>query len=193
VTMTNGSSVKGTGGRRASKFTPQAIEKIKKLVAQGVTRDEVANLLDVTLGSLQVTCSKLGISLRRTVKNGAARHRVNGNGRSVPTPGSVGLVHERKQNTEEVSQTTVDTAPLTKFAVTIRHRDKEVTSDIPITSRAIEVLALEAMLRDLGIGKLVGQVLAGAVKKDMIQEILRDEVPPSSSMSDSTIMKSPIH
>ena len=109
MTMTNGShSVKGTGGRRASKFTPQAIEKIKKLVAQGVTRDEVANLLDVTLGSLQVTCSKLGISLRRTVKNGAARHALDGNGRSIPTPGSVGFVHERKQNTEEVSQTPVD-------------------------------------------------------------------------------------
>jgi hypothetical protein len=43
------------------------------------------------------------------------------------------------------------------------------------------------LIRDLGIGKLVGQVLAAAVKKDMIQEILRDEVPPSSSLSDSTI------
>jgi hypothetical protein len=112
------------------------------------------------------------------VKNGAARHALDGNGRSIPTPGSVSFVHERKQNTEEVSHTPVDTAPLTKFAVMIRHRDKEVTADIPITSRAIEVLALEAMLRDLGIGKLVGQVLAAAIKKDMIQEILRDEVPP---------------
>jgi hypothetical protein len=180
MTMTNGSpSVKGTGGRRASKFTPQAIEKIKELVAQGASRDEIANLLDVTVGSLQVTCSKLGISLRRTLQNGAARHTLDGKGRSIPTPGSVGIVHEREPNTEEVSRTTVHTAPLGKFAITMRHQDKEVTTDIPLTSRAIEVLALEAMLRDLGIGKLVGQVLAAAIKKDMIQEILRDEVPPS--------------
>jgi hypothetical protein len=53
MTMTNVSpSVKGTGGRRASKFTTQAIEKIKELVAQGVSRDEIASLLGVTVGSL---------------------------------------------------------------------------------------------------------------------------------------------
>src|SRR5262245_65493992 len=50
---------------RASKFTSQAIEKIKEMVAQGVNREEIAQLLDVTVGSLQVTCSRLGISLRR--------------------------------------------------------------------------------------------------------------------------------
>ena len=39
VTMTNVSlSVKG--GRRAIKFTPEAIEKIKKLVAQGESRGD---------------------------------------------------------------------------------------------------------------------------------------------------------
>jgi hypothetical protein len=159
MTMTNVSpSVRGI--RRATKFTPQAIEKIKKLVAQGDSRDAIANVIDVTVGSLQVTCSKLGISLRRT--NGETPHTLNGNGRN-----------------EEVSQTTVHTAPLTKFAITMRHRDREVTTDIPLTSRAIEVLALEGVSRDLGIGKLVGQILVAAIKKDMIQEILRDEVPPS--------------
>ena len=47
------------GPRRGKpvKFTPEAIEKIKVLVAQGVGRQEIANLLGVTVGSLQVTCS----------------------------------------------------------------------------------------------------------------------------------------
>src|SRR6516162_2391794 len=45
-------------GRRV-KFTPQAIEKIKELVAEGLSRDEIANRLGVTVGSLQVTCSRL--------------------------------------------------------------------------------------------------------------------------------------
>src|SRR5215467_2745633 len=48
-----------------SKFTPQAIEKIKDQVKQGLGREEIAKSLNVTVGSLQVTCSRLGISLRR--------------------------------------------------------------------------------------------------------------------------------
>src|SRR5215510_7542326 len=50
---------------RASKFTPETIQKIKEMVAQGLSREEIAQRLDVTVGSLQVTCSKLGVSLRR--------------------------------------------------------------------------------------------------------------------------------
>jgi hypothetical protein len=52
-------------GRRV-KFTPQVIENIKKLMAQGITRDEVAKRVGVTVGSLQVRCSRLDISLRTT-------------------------------------------------------------------------------------------------------------------------------
>jgi hypothetical protein len=37
------------------------------------------------------------------------------------------------------------------------------------------------MSRDLAIAELVGQVLVAALKKDMIKEILRDEVPPSGA------------
>ena len=40
------------GPRRGKpvKFTPEAIEKIKVLVAQGAGREEIANLLGVTVG-----------------------------------------------------------------------------------------------------------------------------------------------
>jgi len=54
-------------GRRATKFCPANVQKIKDFVAQGISRDEIAELLDVSLGSLQVTCSRLGISLRRQI------------------------------------------------------------------------------------------------------------------------------
>jgi len=56
MTMTNASSA--VRGRRV-KFTPQAMEKIKEFVAEGISRDEIANRLGVTVGSLQVTCSRL--------------------------------------------------------------------------------------------------------------------------------------
>jgi DNA-binding NarL/FixJ family response regulator len=50
---------------RPTKFTAERIEQIRNLVALGKSRDEIAGFLGVTVGSLQVTCSKLGISLRR--------------------------------------------------------------------------------------------------------------------------------
>jgi DNA-binding NarL/FixJ family response regulator len=51
-------------GRRI-KFTPERIQQIRNLVERGKSREEIAELIEVTVGSLQVTCSKLGISLRR--------------------------------------------------------------------------------------------------------------------------------
>src|SRR5215471_12595866 len=153
MTMTNASS--SIRGRR-TKFTPQAIEKIKEFVAEGISRVEIANRLGVAVGSLQVTCSRLGISLRRT--NGSLR-RTNGPphtadvGGRIPAPGSVGIAHTREQ--KELSQPAARSAPSATFVVTIRHRGKEQTSDIPLPSPAIEVLALEATSRDLDIAELI--------------------------------------
>jgi hypothetical protein len=179
MTLTNASP--SARGRRV-KFTPQAIEKIKDLVAQESSRDEIAKLLGVTVGSLQVTCSRLGISLRRNIlRHGSTRNSLNGMGRPISTPGAVGIAHVREPKTKEVPQMTVDTAPLAKFAIIVQYRGKEVATDVPLTSHAISALALKAMSRDLGIAELVGQTLAAAIKKDMIKEILRDEVPSSSA------------
>jgi len=60
-----------------------------------------------------------------------------------------------------------------KFAITMRYQGEEKTTDIPLSSPAIEVLALEATSRDLGIAELIGQVLVATINKDMIHEILR--------------------
>jgi hypothetical protein len=55
----------------------------------------------------------------------------------------------------------------------MRHRGKEQATDIPLSSAAMEALALEAMSRDLNIAGLIGEVLVAAINKDMIREILR--------------------
>ena len=55
-----------TRGRRI-KFTPERLQQIRNLVERGKSREEIAELIGVTVGSLQVTCSRLGISLRRVV------------------------------------------------------------------------------------------------------------------------------
>ena len=161
MTMTNASS--SVRGRRV-KFTPQAIEKIKEFVAEGISRDEIANRLGVTVGSLQVTCSRLGISLRRIILSNGSRHTAD------VRLGSVGIAHVREQ--KEVSQPEAYAAPVAKLAITMRHRGKARTTDIPLSSAAIETLALEAMPRDLDIAGLIGQVLVAAINKDMIHKIL---------------------
>src|SRR6266568_4058981 len=59
------------GGR--IKVTPERIQQIKNLVERGKSREEIAELIGVTVGSLQVTCSRFGISLRLrrpTLNNG---------------------------------------------------------------------------------------------------------------------------
>jgi hypothetical protein len=55
----------------------------------------------------------------------------------------------------------------------MRYRGEQHTADIPLSSAAIEALALEETSRDLGIAELMGQVLVAAINKEMIQKILR--------------------
>jgi len=178
MTMTHTSP--SARGRRI-KFSPQAIEKIKELVAQGASREEIASLLGVTVGSLQVTCSRLGISLRRKIlHSGRSPHLRDPKGRAIPVQGSVGVAYAREQKTEEVPQKVVSLADSAKIAIMMRRGGKEVSTDVPFTSRGIGELALIAILRDLSIAELVGQALGGAIKKNMIENILRDDVPSSS-------------
>ena len=106
MTMTN-----AVRGRRV-KFTPQAIEKIKEFVAEGIRRDEIANRLGVTVGSLQVTCSRLGISLRRIIFPS----------RSEPRTADVRLGSVGKRKQKEVSQPEAYATHV--FLITMRHRGK---------------------------------------------------------------------
>jgi len=131
MTMTTASPP--ASGRRAVKFTPQAIEKIKEFVAEGISRDEIANRLRVTVGSLQVTCSRLGISLRRIILPNGSHHTPDVRG--IPAPCSVGIAHVRDQN--EVSQPVA--RPFANFAIMMRHNGNEKTTDIPLPSPAAEV------------------------------------------------------
>ena len=58
-------SISATPRGRQTKFTPERISQIVNLVERGKSREEIAELVGVTVGTLQVTCSKFGISLRR--------------------------------------------------------------------------------------------------------------------------------
>ena len=164
MTMTNASP--SVSGRRV-KFTLEALQKIKDFVAEGMSRDEIANRLGVTVGSLQVTCSRLGISLRRIISPNGSRRRT-----ADVRLGSVGIAHVREQ--KEASQPEACGAPVGKFSIMMRYRGKEQTADIPLSSAEIEVLALEATWRDLAVAELIGETLVAAINKDMIHKMLRD-------------------
>ena len=47
-----------TGGRQV-KFTPERLQQIRNLVERGKSREEIAELIGVTVDSLQLTCSRL--------------------------------------------------------------------------------------------------------------------------------------
>jgi hypothetical protein len=48
---------------RPLKFTPERIEQIKTLVERGLSREQIAEMVGVTLGPLQVTCSRLDLRI----------------------------------------------------------------------------------------------------------------------------------
>jgi hypothetical protein len=88
---------------RQTKFTPERIQRIKNLVERGKSREEIAEFIGVTLGSLQVTCSRLGVSLRRPT--GLLRRGEPGpNGTATHCPGGgsdSGLLQLTKERPEQ--------------------------------------------------------------------------------------------
>ena len=166
---------------RPTKFTPERIEQIGDLVAAGKSRDEIAGLLGVTVGSLQVTCSKLGISLRRRPKLNPElnlpRHEVPYTGGPISSPTRVNSVRFTFEQVDELlreTQQNETAAPRpddiegqqedgANLALTMHLRGVERTVPLRLSNEVIAALALEAQLRDMGLGQLVGEIVAGAV------------------------------
>ena len=172
---------------RPLKFTPERLEQIRNLVERGKSREEIAELIGVTVGSLQVTCSRLGISLRRVVfDNGTGLLRRGGphsntrtskyspsRGGDVPLP----LINEQPQQNSQSGpaelKNEVDSANL---ALVMQYRGDERTTELPLTQDMIWQLAFEAQFRNMSIGELIGEVTTVIMKKDLFQLVL----PPSS-------------
>jgi hypothetical protein len=62
-----------------TKFTPTIIIQIQRWLDKGLSADEIAERIGCTVGTLRVTCSQLGISLRRRKQScGPAKDDRNG-------------------------------------------------------------------------------------------------------------------
>ena len=170
-----------TRGRKI-KFTPERLQQIRNLVERGKSRQEIAELIGVTVGSLQVTCSRLGISLRRVVfNNGMGLLRRDGPHSGVPLPPINGRPQQNSQSdpVEQPQATTpheqrarTDKMGLANLALRMRYRGDERTSELPLAQDMIWQLAFEAQFRNMSIGGFVGELLIAIVKRDLFQHVL---------------------
>ena len=142
------------GGRPRKKFTPANIEKILDWVKQGISREDIAKSINVTLGSLQVTCSRLGISLRS--RESARLHR-----RAFVSNDRVLVGHLQQEPTSRA-----------KFQLVLLSQGRQQTTDLAFTSSDVGRIGLEASAQGLAMTDLMVQVLKQALKKGLIQEIL---------------------
>ena len=173
-----------TRGRKI-KFTPERLQQVRNLVERGKSREEIAELMGVTVGSLQVTCSRLGISLRRVDSGPHSNTRTSTYTPSggVPLPpikeqpqqnSQSGPAEQRHQ--ERAIKNEVDLANL---ALRMQYRGNERTTELLLTQDMIWQLAFEAQFRDMSIGELVGELLIVIMKKDLFQQVLPPKLQAS--------------
>jgi hypothetical protein len=81
IPITDATPLTALQGGRPIKFTPERMEQIKNLVERGMSREEIAETIGVTLGSLQVTALSTalayGVRARPLLTASAAPGRVN--------------------------------------------------------------------------------------------------------------------
>ena len=185
-----GSSPLTTRGK-PTKFTPERLRQIINLVERGKSRNEIADILGVTPGSLQVTCSKLGISLRRPKINSEVHfeqklkplcENVSLTPHSSDHHGQVPLQPTEEQSQGNSQSESAEPAVIGKpqeeratipdpcsanFVIRFHYRGMERTAELPLTPHRIRHIALEAALRDVKIEELIAEIITAMVNKDL--------------------------
>ena len=200
MTQTAELGIPGPNSGRQIKFTPERIQQIKNLVERGKSREEIAELIGATVGSLQVTCSRFGISLRRpTLNQGTfSLRREKPRFNRVSTPSGSALLQVLLERHARPGPWPAEQAPrpcqaqdaapwqdwrkraaeafAATFAIRIRYRGEERTTELPLSHDIIGLLALEAAFRNVTIGELIGQFLVAVADKDLLQTVLESSV-----------------
>jgi hypothetical protein len=100
------------------------------------------------MGTLKVTCSRLGISSRRRAR--------------------VRLLRPR---TAAATQKTAGAAAAT-FTISMKYKGQEQDTALPLTPEMVSQLALEASSRDQKLGELAKDLLEAVTHKGLFQEVL---------------------
>ena len=164
---------------RQTRFTPERIQQIKNLVGRGKRREEIAELIGTTVGSLQVTCCRLGISLRRpNFNNGIVSLRRNDPRlKRIPSQGSdhggdSALHLERNSQPQPIDEAEhlvpshqvenwANEAGAASFAIKMQYRGEERRTELPLK---ITQLAVEAAFRGVPICGLIGDLIMGTLQ-----------------------------
>jgi hypothetical protein len=194
--------------RRPTKFTPTNIRQIHNLLERGKSKDEIAEIIDVTPATLQVTCSKLGISLRRPDPGDAsvlprvqpppmARAAAHDQNRDLPVVQEPGPA--REEGSKEPMNAAGRITPSTKgramapkrprpsepvdsirITLTMRQRGEERAIDLPVDRNVLGLLALEAEFRSMSIGVLIGRLLVSVTNSELLEFALEGSRDRSS-------------
>ena len=157
---------------RPIKFTPERVQQIRNLVERGKSREEIAELIGVTVGSLQDTCSRLGIGLTYTGSRGGDVPLPPINGQSQQNSQS-GPVEQPQATTPHEERARTDEMGLANLALGMKYRGDERTSELLLTQDMIRQLAFEAQFRNMSMGELVGELLIAIMKRDIFQHVLQ--------------------
>ena len=120
---------------RLIKSTPERFEQIRNLVERGMSREQIAETIGVTVGSLQVTCSRHGISLRRFKLNNGVGH--------VPLSRNDTPAQDRRA----------------QLALRLRYRGIDRTVELPLSEEVLGRLVIEAYFRNLSISDLTAKLI----------------------------------
>jgi hypothetical protein len=159
---------------RPTKFTPERIEQIRNLVERGRSREEIAEIIGCTVGTLQVTCSKLGVSLRRPrfdMAMGLKRPRPIA---STPKPVVAPIAPA-----EPIVAPVIETPPLPSapaksgpfLALRMEYRGITRDTSLALDSESICALILEAEHRGIRLGELVAMLIVETVRRNLLHYV----------------------
>jgi hypothetical protein len=180
--------------RRGTKFTPTSIRQIRNLLERGKSKEEIADIIGVTVATLQVTCSKLGISLRRPVNGEPASlkfmrpHPPNvvasvvkeGNREMAPSGDSPQSAVLRP--VEPAGEMPTPAAPKMTRApkrsesslttLTMQHNGEARTIELTLDRNVLGLIALEAQFRAMTMGDLISRLLAAVSNSELLAAVV---------------------
>jgi hypothetical protein len=197
---------------RPSKFTPANIRQIINLVERGKSREEIADIIGVTPGTLAVTCSRLNISLRRPrfdLGTGLLRQRPRSrapNGVNLAQLDGIkksGVPEKMEEQLQRASnhrpiKDVAAVAPHTaifdrtsiqtslKLGVRMQYKDNDQTIELPLNLEMVGRLFLEAEFRNIRIGELLARLILGIAEKDLFQLVLESQLAEPIIVTDDT-------
>lgn len=149
---------------RTIKFTPERMDQIRNLVERGTSREAIAAIIGCTVGSLQVTCSKAGISLR-----------VPRSGTSMTLPAkrqppllpaeTIGGDNDNGNGNGHVLAPVTQMPKARGVSCVLRLRYGTHTYDLPLPlgDGTIAALALTAEMNGMRMGELIAAILNKSV------------------------------